>query len=113
MTNIEQLPRLLTVPEVAELLDRFLAEDAECQCQLGEQLAAVEKALEDAAAQMTKAEQREKAAAALKAAEDAEKETAAQLEQRQAALEAERGEKAGTGCASEEDRGAGAAASQL
>ena len=75
------------------MLDRSLAEDEALQRQLGEQLAAVEKALEYAAARMTKAEQREKTAAALKAAEDAEKETAAQLAQRQAALEAEQARK--------------------
>ena len=83
----------LPIAEVTELLDRSLAEDEALQRQLGEHLAAVEKALEDAAAQMAKAEHREKTAAALKAAEDAEKETAAQLEQRQAALEAERARK--------------------
>ena len=83
----------LPISEVAELLDRSLAEDEALQQQLGEQLSAVEKALEDAAAQMTKAEQRGKTVAALKAAEDAEKAAAALLEQRQAALEAERARK--------------------
>lgn len=83
----------LPIAEVTELLDQSLAEDAALQRQLGEQLAAVEKALEDAAALMTKAEQREKTAAVLKATEDAEKAAAALLEQRQAALEAERARK--------------------
>ena len=83
----------LPIAEVTELLDQSLAEDAALQRQLGEQLFAVEKVLEDAAAQMTKAEQRGKTVAALKATEDAEKAAAALLEQRQAALEAERARK--------------------